>query len=406
MFVYLSNKIKKTKKITQFLICLISSFCSSCVCFCSGIMNENAIVESAGVNISEFVSKNSNTDYISVQVSPKDEETKSAMPNTYNEYYYWKYIFRKSNFSFLSTVNGGKTNNCFFKEINVEDNISFICCGNNYNTEYEDFYKHEVYDIKLMFKGNNIIGPNAINFFAISQTRANQLLFNRGERADSNGNYNIEQYEKLLGTNTQVAINNSSYLFTISNVYFESGQFHENVSQNFGEYVISYILFPKSLKLESTYIFNKYDYQNMHKIKKMKSYFQSNDFSFSLSSFNLKNKSVQLSDVFDYNYIFGRNLGNSFVSILLFVLSFVMFLAFLIVLVLSISIHNLRDLNVIFCSFLLPYIILFIINSITKIPLVFSYFSLVGYLVMFVLFIIVLLIILFRKRGNTIRKFL
>ena len=403
---FISNIIKKWKKLKQLLVCSIGLFCASIGCFCSGLISENSIIESTGVDISNFITSNSKTNYISIQVSPNDLEAKKAMPNTYYEYFYWKYIFRHSDFSFLSTVNGGKTHECYFDEIDVKDNISFVFCGNNSNNEFEGFYKHEVYDIKLMFKGVNQIQQDAINFFAISQTRANQILKNRGEHTDSEGNFSFEQYKKLLGTNTQIKIDGGQYLFTISNVFFETGQFHENVSQNFGEYVISYIYFPEFLKTESTYIFNTYDYQNIHKIKRMREIFKTANYSFNLSTFNLKNDNVNLMDVFNYNYVFGENIGNWPASLLILALSFGVLFASLYVLFLSEKIHNLKNLFFVVSSFLLPYVVLSIINIFIKIPLLFSYFSLFSYIIFLLMLVFVLTLILFKKRGDTIRMHL
>lgn len=406
MAIFTFNRIKKWNKIIQLLVSSIGLFCAGSICFCSGITSESAVLETVAADISKFASSNSETNNISIQVSPENLEAKKTMPNTYNEYFYWKYIFRESNFSFLSTVNGGKTHECYFNEIDTNENISFVFCGYNTNPEYEGYYKHEVYDIKLMFRGKNIINQEAINFFAISQTRANQILLARGEVFNDEGNYGLEQYEKLLGTNTELNIDGNPYLFTISNVFFESGAFYNNTSRNFGEFVISYTRFPEFLETEATYIFNSYDYQNIHKIKRMRATFDSTNFSFNLSLFNLNNHNYMLSDIFDCNYIFSHTIGNSFVSISLLIFSFIVFTFFLFLLWLSSPIHNFKNIVIVFCSFLLPYLVLSIINMLIKIPLIFSYFSLIPYSIMFVALIAFLVLILFRKKGDVIRKIL
>ncbi|HBF67939.1 MAG TPA: hypothetical protein DD377_04595 [Firmicutes bacterium] len=409
MIAFLSNKIKKWKKNTQLITGMLGLFLAGCVCFCSGAPNENTTIESAAATTSKFALKNSNTKYISIQISPKNADAKKTMPNTYNEYFYWKYIFRHSDFGFLSTVNGGKTHRCYFGEIDVNKNISFISCNNNFNPEYENFYKHEVYDTKLMFKGKNIISQGAINFFAISQTRASQILLKRGEHADNNGDFSIDQYEQLIGTNTQLYIDGNSYLFTISNIFFESGQFHEDMSQNFGEYVLSYIRFPDFLESESTYIFNTYDYQNIHKIKRIRTLFDKENFSFNLSSFNLKNSNYHLSDVFDYNYIFCGNsskIGNDFLSIFLLLLSFFAFAFSIYVILISDLFNNAKYAITIMFFFSLPYVILSIVYFAIKTPFFFSFFSLVSYLIMSVVLIAVFAFALYKERGDMIRKHL
>lgn len=404
--VSISKKIKTLKKKMQVAIVSFGVFFASCFCFCSGITHESTSIEKTSNEIANYIAPNSKTGYLSIEVSPNSVENAKKMPNTYDEYLYWKYIFRHSNFSYFSSVNAGKKYDCRYNEIDHSENITFVCCGYNSNPEFEGFYKHEVYDIKLMFKGKNVINKGAINFFAISQTRADMLLEKRGEKRDSEGKYSILQYEKLLGTDTEISIDKNTSNFTISNVYFESGDFHNNLICNFGEYALSYINFPATVKLESTFIFNSYDFQNIHKIKRMRSYFDSENFSFSLCTYNLNNKKAILSDLLDYKQIFGKNLGNNVLSVFVLIIGFLLMLFSCIFAYQMDQIHDIKYLIFVICSFLLPYFLFYLINSFHKIIFLFSHFSLIAYMFFAVLCLSTLLLILFKRKGETIRKIL
>lgn len=400
------RKVLSLKRATQIAIAAFGVIVSSCLCFCSGITHQSTIIEKASNGISDYVTSNSKTGYMAINVSPNTVENAKKMPNTYNEYFYWKYIFRHSDFSYFSSVNAGKKHDCYYTEIDNKENITFICCGNNSNPEFEGFYKHEVYDIKLMFKGKNTINKGAISFFAISQTRADMLLSKRGEKKDFEGKYGILQYEKLLGTDTEIIIDGNFFLFTISNIYFESGDLHNNLTNNFGEYVLSYIIFPSVVKLESTFIFNSYDFQNKHKIERMRHYFDSENFSFSLCSYNLSSEKASLSEALNYKEIFSKNLGNNVLSILTLFAAFLLMLFSCIFIYSAKQIHHIKYLLFVICSFVGIYLLFSLIDFFSRTTILFSHFSLVAYMFFVVLFICTLVLILFKAKGDKIRKIL
>ena len=401
MFSAAINKIKSFS--CKFQLFFSSAlFClTSIVCFCSGISNSNTLIEKKSAEIVSFINKHSLTDYVSIQVSPVVKEDKKSMPNTYNEYFYWKYIFRNSDFGFLSTANGGKTHECYYNEINGDQNISFLCCGNNSNPNYQDYYRHEVYDIRLMFKGNNSMVGGAINFFAISQTTATKLLVKRGLEKVSDG-FTVKQYETLLGTNTTLLLDGQLVEFTISNIYFEEGNFFSNVSSNFGEFAISYIYFPDYIESESTYIFNKYIYQNSHKIQRMRSFFNNDKFRFNVSGFNLNNQDTKQSISFEISEMFDEELGNDVLSIILLIIDLFFLLISLLVFWFSEKIHHLFKFIVIALSFIGVYLLLFVINFVTPIPVLFSFFSLKLFIVELVAFLVVSVAVLFKRRRRII----
>ena len=407
----MANLFKKTLRIigslskkTIFNISLFGVLASSVFLFLSGTINPNSILSDYASYLSEVAKSDiSKNGYVSFQITAINEKNESNYPSTYNEYFYWKYIFRHSNFSFLSTVNGGKTHNCFYKEINSKDNVTFLYSGNNSNPKYNDYYKHEIYDIFFMFKGNNRMVSDALNFFAISETKAQQLLSVRGVQAGNEG-YSSDQYETLLGTNTVINIDGEDFLFTISNVYFENGEMFQNVNSTFGEFAVSYIHFPPSLQKECTYMFNKYEYQNLHKIKRIRNAFSSDEYKLSLSSFNLN--SIEKLNVSKIYNILNSNLGNNALSIVLTIFSIVLFAASVFLFFAILDSNKLLDYVVFFSLFLIPYGSLGVINIFMRMPLLFSYHSLTIFAIELLIVIAWLLFKLFtrgflnREKGN------
>lgn len=396
MFRDLLKRIRNWSIKTKRFVLFFGIFVSSCSVFVSGITYSNTILEDSATYISEIAKSEITTNhYLSFQIRANKEENEKKYPSTYNEYFYWKYIFRHSDFSFLSTVNGGKTHSCQYREIDVNENISFLYCGNNYNPKYGDYYKHEVYDIQLMFQGKNIISPEAINFFAISQSRASQILQSRGFEK-SGENYSVEQFETLLGTNTTLSLDNKEYCFTISNVFFEEGTFFQNVRETFGEFALSYIHFPDNFERECSFIFNKYTYQNLHKIKRIRMLFDDSSFSIAPSLYNFVSKDFSFNNS-KINPILQQAVGNQPVSIVLTTFSLLLFLVIIFFLILFYTDLRFYDFIIICCSFLTPYALLAIINIIKPIVLLFSHYSCMLFMLLLIIFVICMLYVMCKK---------
>ena len=392
------EKMNKLSKRIRIFLSFGLIFIGSSLVFVSGIFYSDASLESDSVFISNLAEESLNKQFVSAQITPKNESASSNMPSTYNEYYYWKYIFRHSNFGFVSTVNGGKTHSCLFKNLNDDSNITFLCSGYNSNPAYGDFYKHEVYDLRLMFPGNNAKRDGAISFLAVSQTKANDLLLSKGVVL-SDGGYSLEQYESLLQDNITIVMDNVDCEFSISNIYFEDGEFFENVKKTFGEFVLSYIRFPDGFAPEASYIFNKYDYQNYHKLKRMKYLFDESNFSFRFSNYNLKSD-INL-DAFN-NRILSNNSSFDFLSILLMCVSCLLVLLGIFSIFVYKEFYNLKSIIIFNGLFVFPYSALFIINMFKKIPLIFSYYSLKVFLLLSIVMILFDMFLIFFMRRKEV----
>ncbi len=231
MFENALSKIRRISPTVKKIISFAGVFISTFLVFVVGTAKPESYAE-VGAN---YLTEISNSDiainnYVSFQLTPQDDDSAKIMPRVYDEYFYWKYIFRHSDFSYLGTVNGGKTHNCYYEEIECDENISFAYCENNFNPEYEGFYKHEVYDIRLMFRGEIGSYEGKYGFFAISQSRANEILKVRNIVPSSSEGYSIDDYKKILGTETTIKMDDQDCKFNISNIYFEDGNFYERTS--------------------------------------------------------------------------------------------------------------------------------------------------------------------------------
>ena len=275
------NKIKRISIIWKSAITFCCILLTSTSVFLAGSMKPESYIEKTAACLTEIV-KNDPTKngFLPLQIIPNDKESENSMPRVFDEYYYWKYIFRHSDFSFLATVNGGKTHQCYYSEIQFDKNVSFIYCANNLNPKKGDFYKHEVYDIDLMFEGETRILEGTLSFITISQTIANKLLCKRLNCAEGT-TFSVDDYRSLISTKMPLLMDGSEYLFTISNIYFEEGTFFKNTKTVIDEFVLSYTIFPENFKKECTYIFNSYTYQNYHKLIRIKEMVNTRNFSLS-----------------------------------------------------------------------------------------------------------------------------
>ncbi len=385
---------RKQSNVKKRVVSFSTFFFSIVLLLFAGSINSRSVIEESACYLTEISKSGLSTNgFTSVQISPTSKAGESKLPSTYNEDLYWQFIFRHSDFHYFSTVNGGKTHDCRYKEIDG-DNITFLYSGTNYNHEYNGYYKHEVYDIVLMFRGHNSLTDGAKNFIAISKTRADELLETRGfiKTGDS---YTSEQYQELLGTKTQLLFDGNETSFSISNVYFEIGDTYEKIKSTFGEFALSYINFPEGIEKEATYVFNSYDYQNYHKIERIRNYFSDNGFNISLSHYNLKDGFHEDSN--KINNIIKANIGYDVFSISLIVVSVMLYMGSLAYIHLVFDTKLPIDRLVLIFLLISPISILNFINMFWRIPLLCSHFSIIFYTIYIILFIALFIYELYKK---------
>lgn len=361
----------------------------------SGVFNSQTHIEKAATYLSDYSTSDLTlNEYTCLLVSSKNNA--EQLPNEQSEYYYWEHVFAKTKFGYVATVNGGKHHNCFYSEIDCAENISFIYCGHNSNKENGDHYRQEVYDLSLMFRGKNSINPDSINFMAVPQNRADELLIKRGENPDENGNFSTDQYEKLLGTSTQLSMDENIYNFTISNIILQEDGLYTKLAETFGEFVLSYTRFPDGFDKESAYVFNKYDYQNYHRLQRMRALFAGKNYELNIAKFNLTNKNTEIDNSVK-DVVLSNQIGNNVLSALLVTFSLALYVICLYIFFLNSLSSKCFDYLLGGACLLSPYLVLFLINAFKHITSIFSHFSLTIILFSLVAFVFVIAISIFFK---------
>ena len=398
MFMKFFNKISKQSKIKQTMFCVLLLLLSNVSLFVAGSFNKQTSTEMFASNITEYINNEWDDNYLTLQITSNDSDGERFISNlTYNEYFYWKYIFRNSDFGFVSTVNGSKKYEILYSEVDsLDSNLTFLFCGRNSNNAYHGYFKHEVYDLMLMFKGNNVISSGASNFMAISKSRADQILIERNFLPGDYEGFEEEDYLSLIGTNTTLLVDGWEYTLTIANIYFEEGNFFENVIDTFGEFVVSYITFPKLLEMEATYIFNGNLYQNMHRLNRISAFFKSDMYSFSFEN----NTISYFEENLNINHLFTKK-NNDFFSYFITAFSCILFLAVLLIIYSFNDLHTIRNLVILTAAHFAPYFILNIINNIFGKISLFSYFSLKIYMLFSAMLLIYFALLIYWRKGGS-----
>ena len=69
--------------------------------FLAGSAKSESYVEKTARFLTEAANKKSGENsFFSLQLVPEDKESENALPRVYDEYFYWKYIFRHSDLVF------------------------------------------------------------------------------------------------------------------------------------------------------------------------------------------------------------------------------------------------------------------------------------------------------------------
>lgn len=387
------NKLTDLKKyIILFFMFLLSSF----VCFSSGAFHFDTSCEKIAGRITNLVNNETIDGKYAAMVISQNTNDKN-LPSEYQEYNYWKYIFRHSNYGYVSTVNAKKEHEIIFSEAECENRITFICSTVNTCYRYKNgYYKHELYDLFFMFEGNRTIIGDAINFCAISKNVADSILEKRG--IVKNGEYSEDDYRALLGTNTTLSFDGTNYYFSIFNVYLEDSEFCTNTRTVFNEFVLSYTKFPVGYDRESTYVFNSFNYQNYHKIKRILSIFNTSDYSYCFSKSNFKNGGYADDNVI-VSFFTNTENNYTYISIMLTILSFSLYIVSFMILFFISTRKKYLPLVISITSLFVPYLLFFLIHLFVGINALFSYHSLKAFaFVIMVSFFFVFFFIISRKR--------
>lgn len=221
--------------------------------------------------------------YTYLLVEPHDSST-NPLPSPVTEYYYWSSIFGTSKNNFASVVNGNKENNCHFLDIMQDKQLTFLYSPVFSNKLVDEQYRHEFYDIDLMFSGIRGAGNN-YSFLYLTQTQADTLLLSRGKMPSQ------AEYENLLESSISLVMGNITYQWMISNIIVETSEYFSSLKEIFGEFVMAFTKYPEQFNKQFCYLFNEYIYQNSYKIKYLRTNYDSSKYNISFGINNMKSDS-------------------------------------------------------------------------------------------------------------------
>lgn len=337
-----------------------------------------------------------NGDYLSLVVESNDE-SKSPIRTPSVEFYSTLDMFRDSFFTYAGTINCDKKANVRIKEIKTE-NLSFLYSNVNSNKEYEDHYKHEFYDVELMFKGNHQFGGSIFSFCYLSESQAKKMLNYK------HLTYTTENFESLLGTPLTLSINGKEYLFNIGNIYYEIGSFYEALKSTMGEFALTYSKHPDGVKFQSCYYMKDQEFQNLEFINRISSLYGNGNYQVKINHFNVKN---EINDDELLSFLYGESpKNNDPLSITLVVIIILLFYISLYLVVVNDLGTNLKETSILVSVGLLPYIFYMIISKTTNYTACFSNIGTVIYFLLLLSFIGSVLIcyissLLSKKEQNT-----
>ncbi len=338
----LNNKLNKIKK--KFLevpekfrgiFSFAFLFASLMMAIPSGGLTSSAVTEASADYVASLVDSDYvDGDYISLIVESKDQ-AEYPLPTSIYEFYSLYNLFRLnySPASYASTVNANKSHTIVAEEFNNNSNLSFLYTeySSNSNSEYNGHWKHHYYPLELMFEGTHTF-QDSQGFCYVSQSQADILLSDQGfEKMD--GEYSQDAYESLIGTNLHITIDETQYVYTIGDVYYETDYFYEALNQTMGEFLLVYYgSVPSELNFQSLYFLNAYTFRNNYSMDHILSNFIKDEYDAYVNDYNLDIENIDTDRILsfyynDYSSQTGRTIAFVFIiilSILCFLVSFIL----------------------------------------------------------------------------------
>lgn len=326
-----------------------------------------------------------NGGYINIYANVNDESFWET--NTLNSIFHDVRSTNNLSFGFnpcQMTVNYNLTEPISSTEINSNDLVVIMSDVFSNHLDTQNNIVLDSYPFHLMYResNSNFIGEFD-NFCYITKKQADYLI---------NTN-NYSDYDELIGKPLEINISDNLETWKISNIILDSGKFYEGCETVFEDFIVSYTNVNYRQNISISNFFYSDFYSNFDKLRKI--YNNNSYFAYSIYEKKLSEETVDvLSNAISY-------LNGDDTSISFDIVYFFIFLSIsVLILVLSLALiirygKNLKlnlNLLLIVLAFFIPYAILKIIFSFTLDYLIFSYFSCVLYLIVFVTYIIAFLV--------------
>lgn len=371
---------KKKKTLIIRLASISMALISMSLAFLSGVWNNQTLIEKSAAYAS-YLSEKTDDNYIPIAV---ESNVAQNLPIDSKDEFYKTYgVFGEKRISFVPCVNADKRYKISCESLNIIDHLSFVFFESQNNVKYNEHYKHEYFPIELMFEGEK----EFTNFYSacyISKENADLLLESR------NLEKNPENYLALLGETLEITIEETTYVYMISNIYFNEGYYCNDFGYISDEYLITFSRFPETIKKEYCYFLNEYVFQNYYYLNHIKK-------SFAQCNYYYLNDSKYES--FDSNLAFAFNSVNQNEWLSWFILSFAC-LIFLLQEVFFIIYHKLFSLKFVvlyIAASFVPYVFFCLIYLATANICIFSFMSSLLCSIMVLTQIVISLICVFKN---------
>lgn len=338
--------------------------------FFAGIFSSETKLEELSNYISnKTIDSTQNGKIMSIGVTSTPQS--GGLPNDETEFYNLYCMFEQESATFASGYNIYKNETVKFPDLDKNGNYSIFYSAKDATVSYKGHYKHWYYPVEFMFPAERLYDICRYMIY-ISQSQANILLAKKGYSQNELGNYTDDDYKSLIKEIITCDINGISYECIIGNVFYETNYYYDALSETFDNFIICAYFFPGSLSRTNVYFFNKFPYQNLYFMNYINNVYKNKLYNVEVVRNNIK-------DSIDYEYVtsfyYSKPLSNNVILTVLLIASFVLILLTSFINIVKKLGFNYKYYSLIFISFIIPYLVFFLVAHFSKSILLLSDFS-------------------------------
>ena len=244
-----------------------------------------------------------------------------------------------------------------------------------------------------MFQGKHYYS-NVFSYCYISQSQAQKLLKNK------NIPITPESYESLLGTAITLQMDDVDYQWNIANIYLETNEFYDDVSNVMGSFLLGYNKYPEGFHKEAVYFMRPQIFQNTYLLKHSVSLYSPLQYNYCFGTYNLLAKTSSAIEIQES----ALTTKAKFIYLFVFIPSILLFLF---------SMYKMIDGNffdgfdriIIFLSFLfVPHFLFLSMASFSNNAFLYSSFSAISYAVYVIGALLTYFSIYLYKKCKTVQR--
>lgn len=232
------RKIKKESILYMFIL-----FALYTASFCSFSFTSSAKVEHLANKISAISSKMSTNGCTNISFKNNNSvEFNDIFSTTYKTLQENYYKTAGSFYNYRTVLDANYDNFIEVKELQNESVSALLHTngsGTHKNANNENVY--DWFEIKLMFEKVHEKNTNDLSYVLIRQTMADKILEARGYLKNEEDEYNLGDYEKIVGTSLECAYkfnnSNTSCSWTIGNIILDHEGYDNYYNEVFGNYI-------------------------------------------------------------------------------------------------------------------------------------------------------------------------